>query len=182
LNDEYQSVYVRTFFSDDCCILNSDSDNTPNPESSCLSAVCPGLHSRVVLLAQLPVPCSRTAYTLCRWYCCINNILDTANQPYKPEFEPVGLKKIIFSALAAMAGLILCVTTILNYKFSATAEAAREVNMKLIGKSLLSVDHDGYVLPFEVISVLLIAAMVAAIVVAKKSGPKKSESETLTNQ
>jgi NADH-quinone oxidoreductase subunit J len=98
------------------------------------------------------------------------------------KFEPVGLKKIIFSALAAMAGLILCVTTILNYKFSATAEAAREVNMKLIGKSLLSVDHDGYVLPFEVISVLLIAAMVAAIVVAKKSGPKKSESETLTNQ
>ena len=46
--------------------------------------------------------------------------------------------------------------------------------MKLIGKSLLSVDYDGYVLPFEVISVLLLAAMIAAIVIAKKGAPKKS--------
>jgi NADH-quinone oxidoreductase subunit J len=45
--------------------------------------------------------------------------------------------------------------------------------MKLIGKSLLSVDYDGYVLPFEVISVLLLAAMVGAIVIAKKGEPKK---------
>jgi NADH-quinone oxidoreductase subunit J len=51
--------------------------------------------------------------------------------------------------------------------------------MKLIGKSLLSVGYEGYVLPFEVISILLIAAMVAAIVIAKKGGPKKTESQTL---
>jgi len=68
--------------------------------------------------------------------------------------------------------------TILDFSFSATTEAAQEVNMRLIGKSLLSVDHDGYVLPFEVISVLLLAAMVAAIVIAKKGAPKKTE---LTN-
>ena len=51
--------------------------------------------------------------------------------------------------------------------------------MHLIGSSLLSVGNDGYVLPFEVISILLIAAMVAAIVVAKKGAPKKPESQTL---
>jgi NADH-quinone oxidoreductase subunit J len=96
------------------------------------------------------------------------------------KFEEPGLKKIIFSALAAAAGAILSITTILDFKFSATTEAAKEVNMHLIGKSLLSVDYDGYVLPFEVISILLIAAMVAAIVVAKKGGPQKSESNTLT--
>jgi NADH-quinone oxidoreductase subunit J len=96
------------------------------------------------------------------------------------KFEAPGTKKIIFSALAALAGSILCIVTILDYKFSATSEAAKEVNMRLIGKSLLSVDYDGYVLPFEIISVLLIAAMVAAIVVAKKGGPKKTQSQTLT--
>jgi NADH-quinone oxidoreductase subunit J len=96
------------------------------------------------------------------------------------KFEPVEWKKTIFSALAALAGAVLCIITILDYKFSATTEAAKEVNMKLIGKSLLSVDYDGYVLPFEVISILLIAAMVAAIVIAKKGGPKKSQSQTLT--
>jgi NADH-quinone oxidoreductase subunit J len=88
------------------------------------------------------------------------------------KFESSGWKKNIFSALAALTGAILSIITILDYKFSATTEAAKEVNMRLIGKSLLSVDYDGYVLPFEVISVLLLAAMVAAIVVAKKGAPK----------
>jgi NADH-quinone oxidoreductase subunit J len=94
------------------------------------------------------------------------------------KFEPVGWKKSLFSALAAVAGMIITVITILDYSFSATAEAAKEVNMNLIGKSLLSVDYDGYILPFEVISILLIAAMVAAIVIAKKGGPGKTESQT----
>jgi NADH-quinone oxidoreductase subunit J len=95
------------------------------------------------------------------------------------KFEPVELKKSIFSALASIAGAILCIVTILDYSFSATSEAAKEVNMKLIGRSLLSVDYDGYVLPFEVISILLLAAMIAAIVVAKKAGPAKTKTPTL---
>jgi hypothetical protein len=38
------------------------------------------------------------------------------------------------------------------------------------------------VLPFEIISILLLAAMIAAIVVAKKGGPRKTESETQTGK
>src|SRR5512133_1492167 len=45
------------------------------------------------------------------------------------KFEPVGLKKIIFSALAAASGAILSVVTILDYSFSASAEAAKATNM-----------------------------------------------------
>jgi NADH-quinone oxidoreductase subunit J len=93
------------------------------------------------------------------------------------NFESPGWKKNIFSAIAAITGAVLAIITILDFKFSATTEAAKEVNMKLIGKSLLSVDYDGYVLPFEVISVLLLAAMVAAIVVAKKGAPKTISSQ-----
>ncbi|MHC1703170.1 MAG: NADH-quinone oxidoreductase subunit J [Tenuifilaceae bacterium] len=88
------------------------------------------------------------------------------------KFEPVGWRKMYFSALASIAGAILCITTILQHQFQATTEAAKEVDMKLIGNSLLSFDRDGYVLPFEVISVLLLAAMIGAIVVAKR---KKKE-------
>lgn len=98
------------------------------------------------------------------------------------KFEGNEFKKSIFSALAALAGAILSIVTILDYKFSASTVAAQEVDMKLIGKSLLSVEYDGYVLPFEVISILLLAAMIAAIVVAKKGGPKKSQSQTLTQE
>jgi NADH-quinone oxidoreductase subunit J len=98
------------------------------------------------------------------------------------KFEPYGWKKTAFSALAAIAGAILAITTILDYSFEATTKAAQEVDMRLIGKSLLSVDYDGFVLPFEVISVLLLAAMIAAIVVAKKGGPKKGEITTLNQE
>jgi NADH-quinone oxidoreductase subunit J len=98
------------------------------------------------------------------------------------KFESPGLQKIIFSALAAAAGALLSIITILDYKFSATSVAAKEVNMTLIGKSLLSVGYDGYALPFEVISVLLLAAMVAAIIVAKKGGPAKAHSQILNKE
>ena len=98
------------------------------------------------------------------------------------NFEEPGTKKIIFSGIASLAGAVLCIITILDYKFSATTEAAKEVDMRLIGKSLLSVDYDGYILPFEVISVLLLAAMIAAIVVAKKTDPKKTDTQTLTQK
>ncbi|MEI6048136.1 MAG: NADH-quinone oxidoreductase subunit J [Bacteroidota bacterium] len=98
------------------------------------------------------------------------------------KFESSGWKKNMFSAVASSAGAILAIITILDYKFSASAEVAKEVSMNLIGKSLLSVNYDGYVLPFEVISVLLLAAMVAAIVVAKKGGPAKIKSPTLNKE
>jgi NADH-quinone oxidoreductase subunit J len=98
------------------------------------------------------------------------------------KFEAPGTMKVVFSAIASAAGALLSIVTILDYKFQATTEAAKEVDMRLIGKSLLSVDYDGYVLPFEVISVLLLAAMVAAIVIAKKGGPKKSETQNLIQQ
>jgi NADH-quinone oxidoreductase subunit J len=98
------------------------------------------------------------------------------------RFEPVSWKKNVFSALAAISGAIITITTILDYKFSATTIAAKEVDMTLIGKSLLSVGYDGYVLPFEVVSVLLIAAMVGAIVIAKKGGPSGPQSETIKNK
>lgn len=95
------------------------------------------------------------------------------------KFEAPGMKKQVFSAIAAIAGAILSIVTILDYQFSATTVAAQETNMKVIGRSLLSTDYDGYVLPFEVISILLLAAMIGAIAIAKKGGPKKTETTTL---
>jgi NADH-quinone oxidoreductase subunit J len=85
------------------------------------------------------------------------------------KFEPVGNIKMMASALVAISGAILTLSVLLQYKFQATTQAAAEVNMELIGKSLLSYEKEGFILPFEVISVLLLAAMIGAIVIAKKS-------------
>lgn len=95
------------------------------------------------------------------------------------KFEPIEVKKSIFSALAAAAGFIVTIITILDFGFSATTEAAREVNMKVVGSDLLSTGSNGFILPFEVVSILLLAAMVGAIVVAKKAGPSKTHSEPI---
>jgi len=94
------------------------------------------------------------------------------------KFEPVGWEKSLFSAIASIAGAFITIITILDFKFSASTEAAKEINMRLVGNSLLSVGKDGYALPFEVITILLLAAMIAAIVIAKKAGPKDTHSQT----
>jgi len=91
------------------------------------------------------------------------------------KFEPLDWKKALFSALAVIAGAIVVISTVLKHTFSADTAAALEVNMDVIGKSLLGTGADGYVLPFEVISILLVAAMIGAIVIAKKGSPVKEE-------
>ena len=87
------------------------------------------------------------------------------------KMEAVETKKSVFTAIAAILGIILTLTTILNFQFVASTAPAAEINMNVIGKALLSYNVDGYVLPFELISILLLAAMIAAIVIAKKGKP-----------
>jgi NADH-quinone oxidoreductase subunit J len=84
------------------------------------------------------------------------------------KFEPIKPLKGFFSAIAAIAGAVLCIITILDYKFQANTTVAREINMNVIGKDLMNYGYNGYILPFEVISILLLAAMIASIVIAKK--------------
>lgn len=80
----------------------------------------------------------------------------------------------LFSALAAGAGAILAIATIFTFTFTPTANTAIESDVKNIGKNLISYGDNGYVLPFEVISILLLAAMIAAIIIAKKEKIKES--------
>lgn len=100
----------------------------------------------------------------------IFSILLTSHINHK--FEPVGAKKIIFTAIAVAAGAILTISTILQYGFDSVVTASENPNMELIGTSLLSYDKNGYVLPFEVISILLLAAIFGSVVIAKKEKSK----------
>ena len=84
------------------------------------------------------------------------------------KFEPIGFKKWFFSAIAVAAGAILTILTVIKYGFNETVTSAQNPDMQVIGRSLLGYNKNGYALPFEVISVLLLAAMFASIVIAKK--------------
>lgn len=78
------------------------------------------------------------------------------------------LGRRVFSALAAFCGLALTLIQILQYSFKKTTGATTEASVANIGREMLNVDRSGLALPFEVISILLLAAMIGCIVIAIK--------------
>src|SRR5580704_12069551 len=80
--------------------------------------------------------------------------------------------RAFFSALAACAGFLLTCSMLTRYGFRPADNRVGEVaGVGNIGVQLLSTTEHGYVLPFEVISVLLLAAMIGCIVIAMKTKP-----------
>jgi NADH-quinone oxidoreductase subunit J len=91
------------------------------------------------------------------------------------RFKHPNFTKLLMGIGAAVVGIGLVLTTILSHSFQAGTAPELPVDMTVIGNQLLSTGKNGYVLPFELISILLLAAMIAAIVVAKKEKNKNSE-------
>jgi NADH-quinone oxidoreductase subunit J len=77
-------------------------------------------------------------------------------------------KRALMAGLATVAGALLTIMVVVGYTFIPSKLPAVETNIHDIGRALVSYGHEGYALPFEVISLLLLAAMIGAIVVAKK--------------
>lgn len=84
------------------------------------------------------------------------------------KFERPPLLNLILGIIVTTIGAGLSIITILSFPFKASSSPAVDVNMREIGLQLMSTDVNGYALPFEVISILLLAAMIAAIIIAKK--------------
>jgi NADH-quinone oxidoreductase subunit J len=91
------------------------------------------------------------------------------------RFKHPDLTKLLMGIGTAVIGSGLVIATLLSNTFQAGSAPELPVDMTVIGTQLLSTEKNGYVLPFEVISVLLLAAMIAAIVIAKKDKNKNSE-------
>ncbi len=78
----------------------------------------------------------------------------------------------VFSALAAFCGFALIMTQVLKHNFNASSEKALPPTVVNIGTQMLGVDDGGYSLPFEVVSILLLAALIGCIVIALRSKPE----------
>ena len=76
--------------------------------------------------------------------------------------------RLFFAALASLCGFLLVTLQLLAHPFRKGAEPAMSKDMKAIGSGLLSTVENGYALPFELVSILLLAAMVGCIVIALK--------------
>ncbi len=97
----------------------------------------------------------------------IFSIFLTQQAGEKLPVQKIGRK--VFSALASFCGFALVMLQVYEHTFYQTAQDAVPVHVENIGRKMLSIDEGGYALPFEVISMLLLAAMVGCIVIAMKT-------------
>ena len=93
------------------------------------------------------------------------------------ELELAKRSKQILVALACFIGLGIFLTTIYAHPFN-VVENSVTITTKDIGYGLLSYETGGFILPFEVISVLLLASMIGAIIIAK--GKKLTDKNNTT--
>ena len=95
---------------------------------------------------------------------------------------PVALKKRTFFAfLASIFGLGFTYNIIREHQFSPVSTKPFVVPVNEIGRQMLSPTEHGFILPFEVISMLLLAAMIGCIVIAMKTSKDNSSPAYTTN-
>jgi NADH-quinone oxidoreductase subunit J len=82
------------------------------------------------------------------------------------------LGRRLFSALAAFCGFALIIVQVFQHTFIGTVNKSIEPGVTNIGDKMLDVKEGGYALPFEVVSMLLLAALIGCIVIAMKT-PKE---------
>jgi NADH-quinone oxidoreductase subunit J len=79
-------------------------------------------------------------------------------------------KSHLFAGLiTAAGGIALSIATVIPFVFKPTMLGAIGTDMRTIGRQLLDTGEFGYALPFEVVSILLLAALVGTIFIARKS-------------
>lgn len=79
-----------------------------------------------------------------------------------------GRRRMLFSGLATAAGAGFVLCQLLRFMPTGQAGSGMNDDMAAIGSQMLNTGASGYALPFEVISILLLAAMVGCIVIALK--------------
>lgn len=83
--------------------------------------------------------------------------------------EKLKRSKFLAGLGATLAGAVIVLFILLKHKFIPTTDIEPvEVSMKTIGHALLSSDKYGYVLPFEAISILLLACIIGGLLIARK--------------
>lgn len=91
------------------------------------------------------------------------------------------LERKIFAALAVFCGFALTMMQVGKQEFKELDGATASPSIQQIGSQMLNTEQTGYALPFEVISMLLLAAMIGCIVIAiRDKNEQHIEKDTVT--
>lgn len=82
------------------------------------------------------------------------------------------IRKYVMAGLVALGGVALTAFVLWKHSFvygdNSTVMGDQEINMKVIGEALMGTEKYQYLLPFEVLSILLLACIVGGILIARK--------------
>ncbi len=94
------------------------------------------------------------------------SILLTSSQGDKAE--KLKNSKMLAGLISTLAGLAICLIVMLKNKFLPSHFESGELDVRAIGHALMGAGKYQYILPFEVISILLLACIVGGILIARK--------------
>lgn len=104
-------------------------------------------------------------------------VLLTSNQKHYEKFHIGG--KTLAAGVSALAGLVMAIFFVWKQGFISRIQGStlEELPMAKIGETMMGSGKFQYVLPFEAISILLLACIVGGIVIARKSKTDKKEDQ-----
>jgi len=105
----------------------------------------------------------------------IFSIFLTQQSGDKLPIQKLGRK--LFALLAVFCGFALTIVQVFQHTFTKTTAAPVGVTVRNIGEELIALDKNGYALPFEVVSMLLLAALIGCIVIAMRTTPEQPHEE-----
>lgn len=83
--------------------------------------------------------------------------------------EKLKRSRFLAGLFTTIAGIAIVLFITLKHKFLQTTDLVpQEVSIHSIGMDLLSSDKYGYVLPFEAVSVLILACIIGGVMIARK--------------
>ena len=83
--------------------------------------------------------------------------------------ERLKRSKFLAGLVATLSGAAIVLFITLTHKFTPTTDIAPvETSIKTIGHALLGSDKYGYLLPFEAVSILLVAGIIGGLLIARK--------------
>ncbi len=82
------------------------------------------------------------------------------------------INRKIFAGLSVFCGFALTIVQVLEHGFKMGTEDPILPTVENIGHRMLDVNNSGYAFPFEIVSILLLAALVGCIVIALRTKPE----------
>ncbi len=86
------------------------------------------------------------------------------------DAEPLQSNRRVWGIVAAVAGVAVCCYALVSYGQFCLAKlpTGGDYSIANIGQTLLNADKFGYLLPFEAVSVLLLACIIGGVVIARR--------------